>query len=229
MVRGNEAESNLRRTTIPGTVKPRQSSGTAAGFPNLMMMHSTLHPSQAGQPRQLAASFPGPAKTRLLTAIFLVLILSPSAWTQDPQASALTSSLGADLRNAAAVTHSQADLVRKMANDWGHRATSESYSPEFFQRDFANMQFQFQTLRDLFTLLGSLALQLDHPPASNAAAELDAGLNMIAELFTFLGKRFKAGTLEHQTIVRTCRAFEDALWEWERELRKSSARLELLP
>ena len=145
------------------------------------------------------------------------------------QLPALTSSLGADLRNAAAVTQSQADIVRKAANEWGNRAKLESYSAEFFQRDFTNMEFQFRTLRDQFTLLGALALQLDHPPASNAAAELDAGLNIIGELFTFLAKQFKAGTLEHETIVRTCRAFEDAMWEWERELKRNSARLELLP
>jgi len=196
------------------------------------MMHATLHPPQSGQPRQFPASFRAPERARLATVILLVLSLSPSVWTQYPVAAqppALTgSTLGADLRNAAAVTQSQADIVRNAANEWGRRAKSESYSAEFFQRDLANMQFQFQTLRDQFNLLGALALQLGHPPASNAAAELDAGLNVIAELLTFLRKRFNAGTLEHQTIVRTCRAFEDAVWEWERELRKNSARLELV-
>ena len=185
------------------------------------MMHALLRRSQ---------SFRAPARARLATAIWLVLSVSPAAWTQYPFAPPPTGpTLGSDLRNAAAATQSQADIVRRAANEWGHRANSESYSAEFFQRDFANMQFQFQTLRDRFNLLGALALQLGHPPASNAAAELDAGLNIIAELFAFLGKRFNAGTLEHQTIVRTCRAFEDALWEWERELKRNSARLELLP
>ena len=34
-VRGNEANSNPRRTTIPATVKLRESSGRVEGFPNL--------------------------------------------------------------------------------------------------------------------------------------------------------------------------------------------------
>jgi hypothetical protein len=33
-VRGNEANSTPRRTTIPGTVKLRESTGRAEGFPN---------------------------------------------------------------------------------------------------------------------------------------------------------------------------------------------------
>ena len=33
MVRGNESNSNPRRTTIPGTIKLRKSAGRAAGFP----------------------------------------------------------------------------------------------------------------------------------------------------------------------------------------------------
>jgi hypothetical protein len=190
------------------------------------MMHATRHPPQSGQPRQLSTSFRAPGRARLATAILMVLSLSPGAWTQPPAPTGST--LGSDLRNAAALTQSQSYLVRKTANEWGNRAKSGSYSPEFFQRDFATMQFQFQTLRNQFNLLGSLVQRLGHPPASNAAAELDAGLNIIAELFLFLGKQFNAGTLEQETIVRTCRTFEDALGEWERELRRNSARLELV-
>jgi hypothetical protein len=196
------------------------------------MMHALLRRSQFGQPRHLVASFRAPGRARLATAIWLVLSVSPAAWTQypfAPQPAAPTGpTLGSELRNAAAATQSQADIVRRAANEWGHRASSESYRAEFFQQDFANLQAQFQTLRDRFNILGSLAVHLGHPPANNAAAELDAGLNIIAELFAFLGRRSSAGTLDRPTIVRTCRAFEDALWEWERELRKGSARLELV-
>jgi len=139
------------------------------------------------------------------------------------------STLGVDLYSAIAITQSQADIVRRAANGWGRRANSESYRAEFFEQDFTNLQLQFQSLRDQFHWVGSLVGQLGHPPASNAAAELDAGLNIIGELFTFLGRQASAGTLDPQTIVRTCRAFADALSEWQGELRKGSARLGLVP
>jgi hypothetical protein len=173
------------------------------------------------------------AKPSLLAAAVLSLLIpTPSAWTQYPfptapaPAPALTgSTLGADLRNAVDATQSQAAVVRKGANDWGRAANRSTYGVGLFQQDYATMQLQFQTLRTQFNWLGSLVLQLDRPRAHNAAAELDAGLNMIAELFTFLEGQFNAGTLDRQTIVRTCRAFEEAMREWERELRKDSSRL----
>ena len=59
-------------------------------------------------------------------------------------------------------------------------------------------------------------------------AELDAGLNVIAELFAFLEGQYNAGTLDRNTVVRTTRAFEDALREWERELRRNNSRLNLV-
>ena len=162
-------------------------------------------------------------------ASFFALI--PGARTQylgPPQPPALAgSTLGASMRNAAAATHAQAEMVRKGAGDWGRRANSGSYGA-YFQQDFQTFQFQFQLLREQFNGLGALALQLGRPRANNAVAELDAGLNIIAELFTFLGSQFNAGTLDRQTIVRTCRAFEDAVREWDRELRKNSSRIGLV-
>jgi hypothetical protein len=162
------------------------------------------------------------------------LTVTPGAWTQYPlyptaPAPALTgSTLGTNLRNAVAATQAQAVVVRRGANDWGRRATRSSYGAEFFQQDWNNMQLQFQNLRTQFNWLASLAQQLGRPQANNAVAELDAGLNVIAELFTFLQGQFTAGTLDHNTVVRTARAFEDAMREWERELRKDSSRLGLI-
>lgn len=165
-------------------------------------------------------------------AILSFFTLTPGAWTQylgAPQPPALVGpTLGASLRNAAAATQAQATMVQKGANDWGRRATAGGYGATQFQQDFQTVQFQFQLLREQFNGLGSLALQLGRPRASNAVAELDAGLNIIAELFTFLGTQFNAGTLDPQTIVRTCRAFEDAVREWERELKKNSSRIGLV-
>jgi len=155
--------------------------------------------------------------------------MTPGGLTQYPWAPpppALTGpTLGASLRNAAAATLAQAENVRRMADDWARRASSGGYNGDQFQRDFGTLHFQFQMLRDQFNGLGSLALQLGNPRADNAVAELDAGLNIIAELSDFLAGQFQAGSLDRQTITRTCTAFADAMGEWQRELRKNSSRL----
>jgi len=159
----------------------------------------------------------------------LFLTVTPGAWTQypfAPQPMPLTgSTLGANLRNAAAATQTQSAIVRKGAYDWGRRAGWASYRAEQFQQDFAIAQGQFLALRQQFNVLGNLALQSGQARAGNAATELDAGLNIIAELFTFLQNQFNAGALDRKTIVRTCGALEDAIREWERELKANSSRI----
>jgi hypothetical protein len=135
--------------------------------------------------------------------------------------------LGANVRNAAAATQQQAEVVRRGAVDWGRRANAAGYAMPQLQQDFANMQLQFQALRQQFNVLGNLALQLGRPRANNAVAELDAGLNTIGELFTFLQNQDSAGTLDRRTIVRTCGAFADAMNVWKQELQKNTSRLGL--
>jgi hypothetical protein len=134
---------------------------------------------------------------------------------------------GASLRNAGAATLTQAGIVRNAANAWGRRANSGTYRAEHFQQDYSNMLSQYQTLRNQFNWLASLTAQQGSPRTQNAVAELDAGLNVIAELFSFLEGQYTAGTLDRNTIVRTSRSFEDAMREWERELRKLNSRLGL--
>src|SRR5262245_22231810 len=133
--------------------------------------------------------------------------------------------LGASIRNAVTATLTQAGLVRKGAYDWGRRAGWATYQGDQFQNDLSNMQLQFQVLRTQFNGLASWVAQAGQPRANNAAAELDGGLNVIAELFTFLSNQYSAGTLDRNTIVRTCRAFEDAMRQWEREFKKNDVRL----
>jgi hypothetical protein len=173
------------------------------------------------------------------TLILVFLIVAPAAQTQypgippgypvPPQPPALSGpTFGANLRNAAHATQTQAAIVRRGAGDWARRANSAGYSAAQLQQDFANMQFQFQALREQFNLLGSLALQLGRPRANNAVAELDSGLNTIGELFTFLQSQYNAGTLDRRTIVRTCEAFADAMRVWEQELQKNTSRLGLV-
>ncbi|MCI0748010.1 MAG: hypothetical protein L0Y58_21595 [Verrucomicrobia subdivision 3 bacterium] len=166
---------------------------------------------------------------RLWTLLFFSLVVPPpDARTQFPSPPALTgSTLGTNLRNAAAATHTQATVLRTALDNWSRRANSGTYTGDDFQRDFVNVQSQFQALRNQFDWLGQLALQLGRPRADNAVAELDAGLNIIAELFIFLDQQFAAGTLDRATILRTARVFQKAVQEWERELRKNTSRLGL--
>ncbi len=169
---------------------------------------------------------------RLLCCL-LVFGVTPGAWTQypwtPPPPTALTGpTLGASLRNATAATLSQADNVIRLADDWARRTSSGGYTVDQFQRDLGTLTSQFQMLRNQFNGLGSLALQLNSPRANNAVAELDAGLNIIAELSDFLASQFQAGSLDRQTITRTCNAFAAAMVEWQRELRKNSSRLGLV-
>ena len=168
---------------------------------------------------------------RSLVAATLVWFFAAGAEarTQDPFApqppALIGPTPGASLRNAGAATLTQAGIVRNAANAWGRRANSGLYRAEHFQADYSYVLSQFQALRNQFNWLASLTAQ--HGPArtQNAVAELDAGLNVIAELFSFLESQYTAGTLDRNTIVRTTRAFEDAMKEWERELRKNNSRL----
>ena len=171
---------------------------------------------------------------RSLFAVLLVWCLAAGsgARTQDPFApqppALIGPTPGASLRNAGASTLTQAGIARNAANAWGRRASSGIYRTEHFQQDYSNMLSQFQALRNQFNWLASLTAQQGSARTQNAVAELDAGLNVIAELFAFLESQYNAGTLDRNTVVRTTRAFEDALREWERELRRNNSRLNLV-
>jgi hypothetical protein len=165
----------------------------------------------------------------LLAFLFLALLAPrPNAWTQYPGVPppALSGSTpGANLRNAAAAVQAQLNALRTATVNWCLRADSGAYNADYFQQDFFNIQSQFQGLRAQFNWLGQLVLQLGRPRADNAVAELDAGLNIIAELLTFLDEQSAAGSLDRVTIARTARVFRDAMREWEREFRKNSSRI----
>lgn len=157
------------------------------------------------------------------SALFAYFALTPGGWTRPQYLPGPTPA--ATLRNAVAATDTSAGIVIKAAYDWGRRANSPTYRAENFLQDFENVRTQFLFLRQSFNALGNLTLQLGRPRADNAVAELDAGLETIAELFTFLQSQYSSGALDNRTLVRTCRAFEDAMKLWQRELKKNSARL----
>lgn len=162
----------------------------------------------------------------LACAILAFFAVMPGGWTR-PQQYLVGPTPAATLRNAAAATDTQANILIKAAYDWGRRAGWANYGAAQFQPDFAYSQMQFWTLRQHFNAAGNLALQSGRARANNAVAELDAGLNTIAELYSFLQEQFNAGTLDNKTLVRTCRVLEDAMKVWQRELKKNSSRIGL--
>jgi len=68
-------------------------------------------------------------------------------------------------------------------------------------------------------------LESKKPNASNALAELDAGLNIIEELLVFLDQQFNAGNLDHSTLVRTSGTLADVMGQWGQEFKRSSSRM----
>jgi hypothetical protein len=169
-----------------------------------------------------------------LLAVVLLLACVPAGRTQYPYpvlppAPVLAGSTpGANLRNTATVVRAQADAIRRGTQDWGRRAGSLGYRNEYFLQDYANMSQQFQVLRQYVSSMNAIAAQTGQARAANAVAELDNGLAMISELFTFLQNQFNAGILDRQTLVRTCRTLDQAMQEWQRELLKLNSRIGLV-
>jgi hypothetical protein len=135
--------------------------------------------------------------------------------------------LGATLFNAAQVTSDQARVTAQAALEMGRRARGD-LQMLYFSNDYQNLQLQFQNLRATFNQLAGLVPQLQSARAANAVAELDAGLNIIAEAFTPVQQEIQAGMLNRDTVVRMCQLLKETLDLWQRELKKDSARLGMI-
>ena len=175
---------------------------------------------------------------KLKTELFLHFVIWPLALSQlfcgDLTAQVLPGTpppfvqgptFGATLRNAAQATSVQARATRQTAVDMGRRARAAGYQLQTFSMDYQNLLFQFQGLRATFNLLGEMVLQLQQPRAANAVAELDAGLNIITEAFAPMQQEVQTGTVNRDTVVRTCRILDQVLFEWGKELKRNSMRL----
>ena len=102
-----------------------------------MKLFSNLSKSGLRLEKQQRAPF----VRRAFLATVALLLIAPGAWTQYPWPSppAVTgSTLGTNLRNAAAATRMNAGLVRQVAQDWGRRAGWPSYREENFRLDYAS-------------------------------------------------------------------------------------------
>ena len=166
------------------------------------------------------------ARILLLASLLLVCLHAPQIPGQQPPLAGST--IGASLRNAATATYNQLAALRITVDNWSRRANAGIYTDAYFRQDYANTQSQFVALRTQFNYLAEFALQLGRPRADNAVAELDAGLNIIVELFVFLEEQYNAGTLDRLTVVRTTQVFQKAIREWEHELRRNGSRMGLI-
>jgi hypothetical protein len=133
--------------------------------------------------------------------------------------------LAATLRNGAQVTSDQARVTAQFAREMGGRARSAGYQMQNLRYDYQNLEYQFHNFRVTFNALGELALQLQTPRAANAAAELHAGLNIISEAFAPVQQEMQADTLNRDTVIRMCQVLQEALLEWQKELKRCSSRL----
>ena len=133
--------------------------------------------------------------------------------------------LASTLRNGAQMASDQSCLTAQFAKDMGRRARSAGYLMQNLWTDYQNLEIHFQNLRTTFNALGELALQLQSPRAANAAAELQAGLNIISEAFVPVQQEMQAGALNRDTVLRMCQVTNEALLEWQKELKKCSSRL----
>jgi hypothetical protein len=145
-----------------------------------------------------------------------------------PAGVALGSNPQQSLGYAAKATRQQASMLRQTADVWARNASSRNYRNDQFTMDFRTMQLQMLTLRERFNWMAAWVIETKKPYANNALSELDAGLNLIGELLVFLDQQFSAGQLDQATLVRTARAFDDAMGEWEAELKKSCSRMGVL-
>jgi hypothetical protein len=129
------------------------------------------------------------------------------------------------LRNAVQAASDQSRFTAQAASEMGRRTRSAGYQTQNFATDYQNLQFQFQNLRSVFSQVVGMVPQIQSPRAANSAAELDAGLGIIAEVFAPVEQEYQAGTLGRDSIVRMCQVLNEALLEWQRELKKDSRRL----
>jgi len=165
----------------------------------------------------------------LASCMFFAASLAPAQFAGSPMGtppSFVTGpTLGDTLRNAVQATSDQARLTAQTAAEMGRRARNSTYSTQNFSTDYQNLQLHFANLRSVFGQVAALVVQLQSARAANAAAELDAGLNIIAEGFVPMQQEYQAGTFSRDTIVRCCQILNEAILEWQKELKKDSRRL----
>jgi hypothetical protein len=143
---------------------------------------------------------------------------APPLFVQGPTVSAT-------VRNGIEAASDQARLTAKTASDMGARARSTGYQLQNLEADYHNLQLQFQNLRAVMQALTGVASQGQSARAANAAAELEAGLNIIAEAFGPVQQEIQARTVNRDTVVRMCQVLSEALKEWNKELQSDNSRL----
>ncbi len=133
--------------------------------------------------------------------------------------------LEATLRNGVQASSDQARLTAETAREMGRRAKGVGYQRQNCWTDYQRLELQFQNLRATFHAAANVARQLGNARATNAAAELEAGLDIIAGVFDLVQRELQAGRVNRDTVARMCQVLDEALLEWQRELKRCSSRL----
>jgi hypothetical protein len=136
--------------------------------------------------------------------------------------------LEATLRNGVQTASDQARLTAQAATEMGRRSRGVAYQLQNLWNDYQLLEMQFQNLRTTFSAVAGLAAQLQSARALNAAAELEAGLNILSEAFAPVQQELQAGTLNRDTVQRMCQVLNEALLEWQKELKRCSSRLGMI-
>lgn len=165
----------------------------------------------------------------LTSCLFIAATLAPAQFVGGaagaPPSFVQGPTVAATLRNGAQAASNQAQLTARTAAEMARRARSSGYQTQNFEADFHNLQVQFQNLCATFNQLAGFLSQLQSPQAANAAAELTAGLNIIAEAFTPVQQQWQTGTLNRPSVVMMGEVLNGALLEWQKELKKNGQRL----
>jgi hypothetical protein len=133
--------------------------------------------------------------------------------------------LEATLRNGVQAASDQARVTAQTATEMGRRVRGVAYEMQNLWTDYQRLEMQFQNLRMTFNAVADLARQLQNARSANAAAELQEGLNIIAEAFAPVQQEMQTGTVNRDTVARMCLILNEALMEWQKELKRCSSRL----
>src|SRR5262249_23548204 len=107
--------------------------------------------------------------------------------------------------------------------DWFQNATRSA--PSYGAQGYGNVMQNFQALRDAYNGLKQTLSPQQLANGANALAELDAGLDIIAEAFTYYQEDVAAGQDPTSALRNMCRVLRQASYVWLQELNKTCNRI----
>ena len=107
--------------------------------------------------------------------------------------------------------------------DWFQNATRTA--PSYGAAGYGNVWQNFQALRDSYNGLKQTLSPQQLANGANSLAELDAGLDIIAEAFTYYQEDVAAGQNPISALRNMCRVLRQASSVWQQELNKTCNRI----